>query len=476
MSLLKVNWTKTTLGEVAKWSSGGTPKRTNNDYYGGSIPWVKTGDLGDRVLNQSSEFITEEGLKNSSAKLFPKGSLGLAMYGATIGKVSIFGIEAACNQACAVAVPDYEKIHTDFLYYLLKNEKEAFIKKGKGGAQPNISQTIIKAHEIAIPAIEEQKRIADKLDSVLAKVEAAQARLDKIPAILKRFRQSVLAAATSGELTKEWREENSNLLLDKRKIQLQRSNIYKRKGRKYVEAEGIGGEILDKLFDIPDSWSWLRAEEFCDFITKGTTPKRDRMGAEFTVPYIKVYNLTFDGSLDFTIEPTFVDKLTHDSELKRSIVYPGDVLMNIVGPPLGKVSIVPDEYPEWNINQAIAVFRPVDAVNNQYLSFCLQSTRLLELVKLQAKATAGQFNLTLEICRNYPLPVPHVKEQEVIVKKVEELFEYAGAVDKQYQAAKKRLDKLTQSLLAKAFKGEILPSLVDSNIEAIENSVEAIHA
>lgn len=200
------------------------------------------------------------------------------------------------------------------------------------------------------------------------------------------------------------------------------------------------------------------------------------MGAEFTVPYIKVYNLTFNGSLDFTVEPTFVDKLTHDSELKRSIVYPGDVLMNIVGPPLGKVSIVPDEYPEWNINQAIAVFRPVDSVNNQYLSFCLQSTRLLELVKLQAKATAGQFNLTLEICRNYPLPVPHVKEQEVIVKKVEELFEYAGAVDKQYQAAKKRLDKLTQSLLAKAFKGEILPGLVDSNIEAIENSVEAIHA
>ena len=201
------SWKVTNLGEIAEWGSGGTPSRKIASYYSGDIPWVKTGDLGPKLLLEASEFITEEGVKNSSAKYFPKNSVAIAMYGATIGKTSILGLDATTNQACAVGIPLEGLTTSAFLYYLLRNEKDNFIAKGKGGAQPNISQTLIKQHEIALPSLAEQKAIAEKLDTLLAQVESTKARLERIPKILKRFRQSVLAAAVSGKLTEGWRAD-----------------------------------------------------------------------------------------------------------------------------------------------------------------------------------------------------------------------------------------------------------------------------
>lgn len=199
-------WIETTLGQIAQWGSGGTPSRRDPANFGGTIPWIKTGELGQRFVNATEENISERGLNNSSAKLFPTGSVAIAMYGATIGKASILGIEAATNQACAVAIPDFNIATTEFLYYYLCSQRNSFVDAGKGGAQPNISQSVLKSWLVPLPPLPEQKRIADKLDRLLGRVDACRERLDRIPAILKRFRQSVLAAATSGELTREWRE------------------------------------------------------------------------------------------------------------------------------------------------------------------------------------------------------------------------------------------------------------------------------
>ncbi len=423
MSLSKLNWTKTTLGEVAKWSSGGTPKRTNNAYYGGSIPWVKTGDLGGRVLNQSSEFITEEGLKNSSAKLFPKGSLGLAMYGATIGKVSIFGIEAACNQACAVAVPDREKIHTDFLYYLLKNEKEAFIKKGKGGAQPNISQTIIKAHEITIPSVEEQKRIADKLDSVLAKVETAQARLDKIPAILKRFRQSVLAAATSGELTKEWREDNG-ADLEWKQVQV--------------------SEIVEKI----EAGKSIKCDE--------RPPQNDEFGI------IKISAVTW-GVYNEQESKTLFDKSVFLENRRISV---GDFLISRANTIelLGMPVIVREV--TKNLMLSDKVLRLVmDDIDKSWLSFYFRSPEGRKQIENGSSGNQESMrNIGQKALMAIKLKNPTKLEKLEIISRVDELFNKADSVEQQYYAAKARLDKLTQSILKKAFKGELLSSSVDSEV------------
>lgn len=144
---LPQGWFQTTLGIVADWGSGGTPARKEPSYYNGTVPWIKTGDLGPKFINDTSEYISELGVQHSSAKYFPKGSVAIAMYGATIGKTSILGIDATTNQACGVGFPVAGLTFSEYLYYFLLNEKDNFIAKGKGGAQPNISQTLIKEHK-----------------------------------------------------------------------------------------------------------------------------------------------------------------------------------------------------------------------------------------------------------------------------------------------------------------------------------------
>ncbi|MCG9638451.1 restriction endonuclease subunit S [Vibrio sp. Isolate34] len=153
-----------TLGDLFKISSGGTPSRREKSYYdNGDIPWIKTGDLHKVRIQQASEYITQLGLDKSSAKLFPKDTVLLAMYGATIGACSILDIEAATNQACAAFVPN-EKVDTNYLYYFLKSKKNDFIRDGVGGAQPNISATYLKTVDFPFPSLETQKQIAVVLE------------------------------------------------------------------------------------------------------------------------------------------------------------------------------------------------------------------------------------------------------------------------------------------------------------------------
>ncbi len=186
---------------------------------------------------------------------------------------------------------------------------------------------------IPLPPLAEQKEIATLLDNLLAQVDTLKTRLDAIPNILKRFRQSVLAAAVSGKLTAEWREKNILEAIDIKKINQLHQKALENKKKIYVKPKPFANDTDVPM--LPDSWAWFRSEELCDLITKGTTPSKDAMFSFGDIPYIKVYNLTFDGSLDFSIEPTFISQSVHEKELSRSKVYPGDVLMNIVGPPLG---------------------------------------------------------------------------------------------------------------------------------------------
>jgi type I restriction enzyme S subunit len=155
---------KVELGNIFKITSGGTPSRNNENFYGGSIPWIKTGDLKGKYLTIPKEKITEEGLNKSSAKIFPKNTVLLAMYGATIGACSILPFEAATNQACAALLPT-EKCNEIYLYYFLISFKDELIKLGVGGAQPNISAGIIKKIQIPFPPLPTQQKIAEILDT-----------------------------------------------------------------------------------------------------------------------------------------------------------------------------------------------------------------------------------------------------------------------------------------------------------------------
>ena len=195
------------------------------------------------------------------------------------------------------------------------------------------------------------------------------------------------------------------------------------------------------------------ADAVTSLITKGTTPAPADMAAVGDIPFLKVYNLAFNGRVDFSINPTYVTKSTHEGVLKRSRAYPGDLLLNIVGPPLGKTGVVPDSHAEWNLNQAIALIRPLPEFNRAFLLLWLMSPPLLSHFARRAKATAGQYNLTLEICKEMPIPLPPPSEQIEIVHRVSQMLRHADDLIARIQATTRRVDRSSQAILAKAFRG-----------------------
>ena len=161
---LPEGWCLTILGSIGTWQSGATPSRLRKDYYGGNIPWLKTGDLNDGIITNIPEFITEKALKETSVKLNPTDSILIAMYGATIGKIGILSFPATTNQACCACL-DY-KIDKMYIFYFLLSNRINFVSRGGGGAQPNISKEKIVNTTFPLPPLAEQKRIVSKIEEL----------------------------------------------------------------------------------------------------------------------------------------------------------------------------------------------------------------------------------------------------------------------------------------------------------------------
>ena len=302
-----------------------------------------------------------------------------------------------------LAIISADGMSQEYLYYFLQGKYALLNTKKKGTGTPHLDANILNQQKLVVPSLEEQKRVVAKIEELFSELDNGVETLKKTKQQLAVYRQAVLKEAFASTAA-----------------------------------------------------SYRRLEELCFFITKGTTPSKSTMTAESgEIPFIKVYNLTFDNTLDFSIDPTFVDKETHNGFLGRSIVYPGDVLMNIVGPPMGKVSIVPDMYPEWNINQAIARFRCLDGLYNKYLAYFLGYSDTVEKMKSRAKATAGQFNLTLEICRDIQIPVPSIGEQEKIVFDIETKLSQQQKIAETIELALQQAEAMRQSILKKAFEGDL---------------------
>ncbi|MBV8657847.1 MAG: restriction endonuclease subunit S [Burkholderiales bacterium] len=453
MSRLPESWAALSLGEVISY--GQTDKAEPGDI--GSHEWVL--ELEDiekdtsRVINRLS-FAQRQ--SKSTKNRFKKGDVLYGKLRPYLNKVVRADDDGVCTTEI-IPIRGNAAVSASYLFYWLKHPVFlTYVSDVSHGVNmPRLGTEAGRAAPFVLAPLPEQRRIADKLDTTLARVDACRDRLARVAPLLKRFRQSVLAAATSGRLTEDWRAKQVK----------QPDEIHD----SIPAFEGV------TPWTVPDKWRWVRVESICEFITKGTTPAKEKMAAgSGEIPYLKVYNLTFNGMLDFTVDPTYVDRQTHENELKRSVVVPHDVLMNIVGPPLGKVSVVPDTFPEWNINQAIARFRPRDKVNSRYLADCLMSSALIDYAARQAKATAGQFNLTLEICRDLPIPLPHMVEQLEIVHRVETLLAFADRLEARLTSAQTAADRLTPALLAKAFRGELVPQ--DPNDEPASELLKRLTA
>lgn len=387
MSALPSGWTAAPLGALGAWGSGGTPsKSVAANYQNGTIPWLVIGDLNDGLVQTAATSITPAGIANSSAKLLPPNTLLVAMYG-SIGKLGITGIECATNQAIAFCRP-HEGVDLRYLFRVLQSARADLQAQGQGGTQLNISQTILKAHEVPLAPLREQKRIADKLDSVLARVDACRDRLDRIPALLKRFRQSILAAATSGRLTENWRTEHNAI-------------------------EPISMTLRDVIK--VSSGNFLPAK---DMTPGGTIPVYGGNG-------VNGY---------------------HD----QSNVSEETLLIGRVGYYCGSVHMTPKK--AWVTDNALIVNHDPNQTSRKFLYYALQALDLRTNDSSTAQPViSGQKIYPIE------LDLPSLSEQHEVVRRVETLFAFADRLEARLATARKQASQLTPALLAKAFRGELVP-------------------
>ena len=196
-------WSEKKLGDIAETTSGGTPDRKNQAFFGGSIPWVKSGELEDTSINDTEEKITPEGLKHSAAKLFPSGTLLMAMYGATVGKTALLKIEAATNQAVCAIFPRAGEAGTDFLRYALVYQRPEILKLRYGGAQPNISQQVVRNLVVPLPPLPEQRKIAAVLGLVQRAIEEQERLITLTTELKKALLHKLFTEGLRGEPQKQ---------------------------------------------------------------------------------------------------------------------------------------------------------------------------------------------------------------------------------------------------------------------------------
>lgn len=429
---LPVGWAICTLGTVLKIRNGYAFK--SSEFENEGVPLIRQANLGNRTVDLSGcAFLPPSYLHEYRRFSLEKGDILIGMSG-SIGKISVYAEEhpSLQNQRTGKVVNlSHSLVDPAYLLHFLSTIEGELAGKGKGLAVQNVSAADIEEILLSLAPLNEQRRIAAKLDTTLAAVEACRQRLDGVAAILKRFRQAVLAAATSGELTREWREETG----------------------------------------APD-WFAEKASSVCAKVQSGGTPKEGFID-EPGIPFLKVYNLV-DQQVDFNYRPQFLRPEAHLGALSKSRVKPGDILMNIVGPPLGKVATTPDEYDEWNINQTITLFRPSDKIRSGWIYFLLCEGSPIREIELRTKGSAGQVNISLTQCREFDFPVPSINEQDEIVDRVESLFTLADQLEVKLTAACRIVDRLTPALLAKAFRGELVPQ--DPNDEPASVLLERIRA
>lgn len=302
----------------------------------------------------------------------------------------------------------------DFREYLATNVS------GVGGSLMRVRPAVIDRYPLVLPPLAEQRRIVAAVEEHLSDLDAAVAGLERARAGVARYKAAVITCAVCGS--------------DK------------------------AGEDPFNEYQLPAEWRWRSTSECCSKIDNGNTPPADKMYAGAgEIPFVKVYNLTLHGRLDFSVKPTFIDRATHEGALRRSRLLPGDVLTNIVGPPLGKVAVVPDTYPEWNTNQAVVCFRTGPDLINRYLALLFMAAPIINRLSSQARATAGQFNISLTMCRTLRIPVPPVQEQERVLAEVEHRLAVAERAAAEIDIQLARAHRLRQAILKRAFEGKLVP-------------------
>ena len=403
IGLIPEEWEIMKLGSIAETKSGGTPSRNDPSLFQGGIPWVKSGELDDLVVRDTEEKITDKALQNSSAKVFPKGTLLIALYGATVGKTGILGIDATTNQAVCAIFPKADAFTPSYLQYYFIRIRPELLKARYGGAQPNISQTVIKDTIVIIPPLPEQRAIAH----VLSKIQAAAQAQAAIAGRARELKRALMAKLFTEGL---------------------------RRGEPLKETE---------MGPMPESWEVEKLGDVCAIAT-GTTPATDK--PEYyggNIPFIKTSEIANNRIIK--AETHITQKAVEDYNLR--IYPPGTVLMAMYGQgkTRGQVALL-------NISAATtqntAAICPCEELDSEYLWQWLMG----QYNNLRNAGALGHIShLNLGYVKAYGIPKPPLDEQR-------EIAYILQTVDAKIATAERKragLEELFRAMLGELMTGRV---------------------
>ncbi|PWC18966.1 restriction endonuclease subunit S [Brenneria corticis] len=429
---LPEGWACTEIGDIANVVSGGTPKSGVVENFapsGEGIAWLTPADLSgykNKSISRGARDLSEAGYDSCSAKIMPMGSI-LFSSRAPIGYVAVASNEIATNQGFKSFVFTAD-VSPDYAYYYMRSIKHLAEEMGTGTTFKEISGSSAKTLPFFIAPLAEQKIIAEKLDTLLAQVDSTKARLEQIPKILKRFRQAMLAAAVSGKLIHKNIEE---------KILTKLGNISEdiRYGTSKKCSESDGRTAVLRIPNIGSGYIINNNLKYADFNPKELSSLALREG--------DLLLIRSNGSVDL------VGKVAVISEHDTKYLFAG-YLIRIR---LNKEKVVP-----------------------KYVSYCLKSPQLRQTIVNIARSTSGVNNINSKELASLELPLPQLPEQQEIVRRVEQLCAYADTIEKQVNTALSCVNHLTQSILAKAFRGDLTAQWREENPDLIsgENSAAAL--
>jgi type I restriction enzyme S subunit len=397
-------WKIKSIKDFAKTASGGTPSRTRKDFYDGNILWVKSGELNDNFIDDTEEKITEEALRMSSAKLFPVGTILIAMYGATVGKTAILKKPASTNQAVCGIFPDEDNFNNQFLRFQLMFKREDFLKQRYGGAQPNISQTIIKTFDILLPPLPEQRKIAYVLSTVQKAIEQQDKLIHITTELKKALMQKLFTKGTKGEKLKQ-----------------------------------------TEIGWVPESWEVVTIESLFDIQQGKQVSKSNRFGTN-QKPFLRTANV-FWGYIDFTE----LDEMHFSDEEESKFTLKRDDLLVCEGGDVGRTAIW--EYDKQEIyyqNHLHRLRRKKDDIIPKYfmywMSFIVQET---SYVKDAGNRTTIP-NLSKSRLGSLYFPKPGIQYQEKVVSILQGLDNKINFLQKKKQT----LTSLFKTLLHELMTGQ----------------------